>query len=442
MTGIDYRINPEIGNDTLNALFAASWPSHMPSDFSAPHRHSLAYVCAFAEDTLIGYVNLAWDGGSHAFLLDTTVLPEWRRRGVGHQLVLQAIGVARTQGIEWIHVDYEPRLTGFYRACGFRPTEAGLIWLKADVSSDPGITFQIAPLCAEGDLEHPSQETSGPPMPSIPTQQLMMIARLRDACRSDPRVVAAALYGSFVTGEADAFSDIEAALYFEPDALATLDRQAWVEQIAPVALFFADDFGHYTAIFESLIRGEFHFNPAESMAEIESWRGAAWFPSVNAAVLVDRTGELTQRMGALDHLPPERDSSETAYSLVANFLNGVLFGSQVLARGEAARALEILTCGVLRHLERMARLVEASTDHWPTPSRGWERDLSPAVQARLRDCTARLDPIELAQAYRNALAWGETLAETLAQGHSLAWPDAAFSRITQHLDNLQERPEW
>ena len=27
----------------------------------------------------------------------------------------------------WLHVDFEPHLEGFYRACGFRPTAAGLI---------------------------------------------------------------------------------------------------------------------------------------------------------------------------------------------------------------------------------------------------------------------------------------------------------------------------
>ena len=34
-----------------------------------------------------------------------------------------------------IHVDYVPRLAGFYRTCGFRRTEAGLMNLKGD---DPG----------------------------------------------------------------------------------------------------------------------------------------------------------------------------------------------------------------------------------------------------------------------------------------------------------------
>ena len=38
---------------------------------------------------------------------------------------------AAARGIEWIHVDYEPHLDGFYRACGFQPTLAGLISVPA-----------------------------------------------------------------------------------------------------------------------------------------------------------------------------------------------------------------------------------------------------------------------------------------------------------------------
>jgi GNAT superfamily N-acetyltransferase len=129
---VRYCANPLVSEDALNSLFAASWQRHVPSDFTALHRHSLTYICAFDANTLIGYVNLAWDGGLHAFLLDTTVHPDWRGRGIGRGLVQQAAEAARERGVEWLHVDYEPHLAGFYRACGFRPTTAGLIHLGPD----------------------------------------------------------------------------------------------------------------------------------------------------------------------------------------------------------------------------------------------------------------------------------------------------------------------
>jgi GNAT superfamily N-acetyltransferase len=126
---IVYHISPPVGNDALNALFEAAWPAHAPGDFQPVLEHSLVYVCAYAGDRLIGFVNLAWDGGIHAFLLNTTVDRDWQRRGIGRALVRRAAAEARERGIHWLHVDYEPHLAVFYRNCGFRPTEAGLLWL-------------------------------------------------------------------------------------------------------------------------------------------------------------------------------------------------------------------------------------------------------------------------------------------------------------------------
>lgn len=41
-----------------------------------------------------------------------------------------AIVAARKRGIEWLHVDYEAHLEGFYQRCGFHSTLAGLLNLK------------------------------------------------------------------------------------------------------------------------------------------------------------------------------------------------------------------------------------------------------------------------------------------------------------------------
>ncbi|WP_412101902.1 GNAT family N-acetyltransferase [Kitasatospora purpeofusca] len=62
----------------------------------------------------------------HAFVLDTTVHPDERRRGLGMRLVQAAADEAKARGAEWLHVDYEPHLESFYGRCGFRPTAAGL----------------------------------------------------------------------------------------------------------------------------------------------------------------------------------------------------------------------------------------------------------------------------------------------------------------------------
>jgi GNAT superfamily N-acetyltransferase len=128
--GVTYQVFLPADNDALNTLFAAAWPSHEPRDFAPVLAQSLSYVCAYASGRLIGFVNLAWDVGVHAFLLDTTVHPEWQGRGVGRELVRRAARAAAERGAVWLHVDFEPHLRGFYAGCGFGPTEAGLMRLE------------------------------------------------------------------------------------------------------------------------------------------------------------------------------------------------------------------------------------------------------------------------------------------------------------------------
>ena len=127
---IHYQISPSVSSDDFNTLFSSAWDMHHPTDFDVKHRHSLLYVCAFDGHRIVGYVNIAWDGGVHAFLLDTTVHPDYQHQGIGSQLVREAADAAKIRGIEWLHVDFEPHLTDFYRACGFVHTEAGLMNLK------------------------------------------------------------------------------------------------------------------------------------------------------------------------------------------------------------------------------------------------------------------------------------------------------------------------
>jgi len=116
----------------LRNLFSDAWEQTDAElrDFTPILVRSLAYVCAYAEADLVGFVNVAWDGDQHAFLLDTTVRKSARRAGIGTALVHRAVDEARKGGAQWMHVDFEPHLTGFYRNCGFRDTEAGLIKLR------------------------------------------------------------------------------------------------------------------------------------------------------------------------------------------------------------------------------------------------------------------------------------------------------------------------
>lgn len=93
--------------------------------------HSLGWLTARTTDCLlVGFVNVAWDGADHAFLIDTKTRGDWQHRGVGTEVVQRAARHAKAAGCEWLHVDFEPDLAPFYfDACGFGLTDAGLIHL-------------------------------------------------------------------------------------------------------------------------------------------------------------------------------------------------------------------------------------------------------------------------------------------------------------------------
>ncbi|MEW2472100.1 GNAT family N-acetyltransferase [Streptomyces sp. NPDC046994] len=127
---ITYEWRGHFDNATLNALHADGFgPPVAETDWRERlERYSLGWVCAREDGDLIGFVNVAWDGGVHAFLLDTVVAQRLRAKGIGTALVATAAREARAARCEWLHVDFEEHLRSFYfDACGFKETTAGLI---------------------------------------------------------------------------------------------------------------------------------------------------------------------------------------------------------------------------------------------------------------------------------------------------------------------------
>ena len=114
---------PTLTEAQLDQLFAASWPGHVSRAFAPVLAHSLTYCAALHRGQLVGFVNVAGDGGAHAFLLDGEVVrtPAW----LG-ELVPQAASaaVARRVGLplgeQLGRVDSDPGFTvrGFRRPAG------------------------------------------------------------------------------------------------------------------------------------------------------------------------------------------------------------------------------------------------------------------------------------------------------------------------------------
>lgn len=132
MTATTYDWRGDFDNSEVNPLHAEAFDHPLRGDdwMGQVREHSLGWVCAREADELVGFVNVAWDGGTHAFILDTIVKARMGRQGIGTELVAVAVAQTRATGCEWLHVDFDDHLRAFYfDACGFTPTNAGLIAL-------------------------------------------------------------------------------------------------------------------------------------------------------------------------------------------------------------------------------------------------------------------------------------------------------------------------
>lgn len=136
---VTYAWRGEASDAELVLLTRAHGGTGEPGWWDRCRPHSLGWVTARLaasghqdDGALIGFVNVAWDGTDHAFLINTKCAGRYQRRGIATALVAQAVRQARAAGCEWIHVDFEDYLAPFYfAACGFRPTAAGLIHLPS-----------------------------------------------------------------------------------------------------------------------------------------------------------------------------------------------------------------------------------------------------------------------------------------------------------------------
>jgi GNAT superfamily N-acetyltransferase len=130
---IQYAWRGPVSDDEMVDLVESHQGNAVAGWWTAVEPHSLGWVTARSrEGLLVGFVNVAWDGGDHAFLIDTKTRGLYQRQGIGTQVVRMASEHARRAGCSWLHVDFHPRLRAFYfESCRFRPTDAGLIDLTS-----------------------------------------------------------------------------------------------------------------------------------------------------------------------------------------------------------------------------------------------------------------------------------------------------------------------
>jgi ribosomal protein S18 acetylase RimI-like enzyme len=84
-------------------------------------------VACFADDTLVGYVDVVSDGIDDAYIRDLVVHPDYQRCGIGSKLLDMIITRVRSDGIKTLNVVFEPRLKEFYAKANFVIMAGGII---------------------------------------------------------------------------------------------------------------------------------------------------------------------------------------------------------------------------------------------------------------------------------------------------------------------------
>jgi uncharacterized protein YndB with AHSA1/START domain/predicted GNAT family acetyltransferase len=145
---ITYEWRGPFDNAAVNGLHAEGFGHRVLDDdwWAQVNQHSLGWVCALQGRDLVGFLNVAWDGGVHAFVLDTLVTAGARGQGVGTRLVAVAVEQARAARCEWLHVDFEDHLRPFYFGSCIRQwrVPAGMTSHVHEFEAREGGSFRIS----------------------------------------------------------------------------------------------------------------------------------------------------------------------------------------------------------------------------------------------------------------------------------------------------------
>lgn len=93
-------------------------------------------LSAYRDGKLVGMGRLVSDGHFQAFLCDLIVLPEYRGKGIGSELLKRLLILCRDKQLLSVHLFSARGKSGFYAAHGFqpRPDDApGMVWAVRDL---------------------------------------------------------------------------------------------------------------------------------------------------------------------------------------------------------------------------------------------------------------------------------------------------------------------
>lgn len=257
-----------------------------------------------------------------------------------------------------------------------------------------------------------------------------VIDRFVEACQRDPRVVAAFLYGSHATGEADIHSDIDlGVITIDQSHDEFFAQRAEFVKLLGEALFL-EDFDIPVMVFAILADGaevELAFGRESDFAQM----APGPFSS-----LVDKRGLLTE-VTLRECQPDPHEQLENLRRLITWFWHDVSHFVTAIARGHlwwAYGQLEALR----RYCVSLVRLqynFEASAGG-DEPYFKVQLDLPVEMLARLEPTLVPLERLAIYTAGRSVIDFYRSVAPQLAQAHGLSYPTALERIMLDRLDHV------
>lgn len=268
------------------------------------------------------------------------------------------------------------------------------------------------------------------PHPFLPPHHQTVVDRFVAACRTDERVLAALLIGSYAQGTADIFSDLD--LYLVTTDAAHTDfvagREAFLKQLGELVFlesFNLPDIAFY--IFADGVEGELYVGRE---GQIRNSLSGSYH------VLLDKASLLTPGI-TQDNRPTSADQTETLRRQIYVFWHELSHFITALGRGQlwwAYGQLEALR-GICVNLARLNyNFAEAEAGAEPYFK---VEDVLPIERiAGLQASLCSMERGAMLQAVRVLLGFHQTLARDLAEAHGLNYPAALERVMVERLEKL------
>ena len=241
-------------------------------------------------------------------------------------------------------------------------------------------------------------------------KQKELIANVKNLTESDERITACMMYGSFTKGEGDQYSDIEFYIFLKDSITSNFDSSNWLFDVAPYLMLYKNEYGTEVVIFKD----------------------SGYIPDTKAMLIYDETGQLENYLSEISGARPNRLTEENANFFLFIFSNLWLMGINVLKRGEYARSLELLS-QLQKNTLQLIRMAEKNADNWLNMSKNLEKEISLENYKKFAKTTARLDKVELFEAYKNSLLLVMDLQSHLIEQYNLNFTHDILERLLNYI---------